>query len=89
MGTTLLKNDLPKEIYKKVRSLNEEQVSEVLDFIEYLKSKQTKDRGRNQLMAFIMAEADSTMTLDAVREQLSGIKGNLSDTIIEGREERI
>ena len=89
MGTTLLKNDLPNEIYKKIKSLKKEQVSEVLDFIEYLKSKETKDRGRNPLMEFIMAEADATMTLDAVREQLSGIKGNLSDTIIEGREERI
>ena len=27
-------------------------------------------------------------TLDAVREQLGSIKGNLADTIIKGREER-
>ena len=29
------------------------------------------------------------MTLDTVREQLSSIKGNLADTIIKGREERV
>ncbi len=29
------------------------------------------------------------MTLDAVRQQLSGIKGSLADTIIKDREERV
>jgi len=44
---------------------------------------------RNPLIEFITAEADPKMTLDAVREQLSSIKGNLADTIIKGREERV
>ena len=34
-------------------------------------------------------EADPEMTLDAVRKHLSSIKGNLADTIVEDREERI
>jgi len=89
MTTKLQENDLTDEVYKQLKGLNKVQVSQALDFIAYLKSKETKDLGRNPLIEFIMAEADTKMTLDAVREELSGIKGNLSDTIIEGREERI
>ena len=89
MGTTLLKNDLPEEIYKKSKKLNKEQVSQVLDFIEFLELKKKKSLRKNLLIDFITAEADSEMTLNSVREQLSSIKGNLSDTIIKGREERV
>jgi len=88
MTTTLLRDDLPEEIYKKSKDLNKEQVSQVLDFIEFLKLKK-KGLRRNRLIEFITAEADPKMTLDAVREQLSSIKGNLADTIIKGREERV
>jgi len=38
---------------------------------------------------FNTAETDPEMTMDAVREQLGSIKGNLADTIIKGREERV
>ena len=89
MTTTLLRDDLSEEIYKKSKALNKEQVSQVLDFIEFLKLKGKKGLRRNPLIEFITAEADPKMTLDAVREQLSSIKGNLSDTIIKGREERV
>ena len=89
MGTTLPRENLPEEIYKKFKALNKEQVSQVLDFIEFLKLKGKKGLRRNPLIEFITAEADPKMTLDAVREQLSSIKGNLSDTIIKGREERV
>ena len=89
MTTTLLRDDLPEEIYKKSKALNKEQVSQVLDFIEFLKLKEKKGLRRNPLIEFITAEADPKMTLDAVREQLSSIKGNLADTIIKDREERV
>ena len=89
MATTLLKNDLPEEIYKKSKALNKEQISQVLDFIEFLKLKKKKGLRRNPLIDFITAEADPEITLNAVRQQLSGIKGNLADTIIKGREERV
>jgi len=89
MTTTLLNDDLPEEIYKKSKALNKEQVSQVLDFIDFLKSKEKKGQIRNPLLEFITAEADPKVTLDAVREQLSSIKGNLADTIIKGREERV
>jgi hypothetical protein len=88
MGTTLLKNDLSEELYKKIKALKGDHISQVLDFIEYLKSKETENL-RNPLLEFIMAEADPEMTLDSVRGELNGIKGNLSDTVIEGREERV
>ena len=88
MVTTLLKNDLSEEIYKKSKALNKEQISQVLDFIEFIELKKKKGLRKNPLLDFITAEADSEMTLDAVREQLSGIKGSLADTIIKGREER-
>lgn len=89
MGTTLLRENLPEEIYKKSKALNKEQVLQVLDFIEFLKLKEKKGLRKNPLIDFITAEADPEITLDAVRQQLSGIKGNLADTIIKGREERV
>jgi hypothetical protein len=89
MAITLLKHDLPKEIYKKSKALNKEQISQVLDFIEFLKLNEKKGRRINPLIEFITAEADPEMTLDTVREQLSSIKGNLADTVIKGREERV
>jgi len=88
MATTLLKDGLSEEIYKKAKVLNKEQISQVLDFIEFLELKKKKGLRKNPLIDFITAEADSEMTLDAVREQLSSIKGNLADTIIKDREER-
>ena len=89
MTTTLLRDNPLEEIYKKSKTLDKEQVSQVLDFIEFLKLKGKKGLRRNPLIEFITADADPEMTLDAVRQQLSGIKGNLADTIIKGREERV
>ena len=89
MGTTLLRDNPSEEIYKKSKTLNKEQISQVLDFIEFLKLKKTKGLRKNALINFITTEADPEITLNAVRQQLSGIKGNLADTIIKGREERV
>jgi len=89
MGTTLLRENLPEEIYKKSKVLNKEQVSQVLDFIEFLELKGKKGLRRNPLIDFITEEADPEMTLDTVRKHLSSIKRNLADTIVEGREERV
>ena len=89
MGTTLLRDNPSEEIYKKSKTLNKEQISQVLDFIEFLKLKKTKGLRKNALINFITTEADAEITLKAVRQQLSGIKGNLADTIIKGREERV
>ncbi len=89
MGTVLLKENLSEKIYKKAKKLNKEQVSQVLDFIEFLTLKEEKGLRRNPLIKFITTDADTEMTLDVVRQQLSGIKGNLADTIIKGREERV
>ncbi len=89
MGTTLLRDNPSEEIYKKSKTLNKEQISQVLDFIEFLKLKKTKGLRKNALIDFITTEADPEITLNAVRQQLSGIKGNLADTIIKGREERV
>jgi len=87
MTTKLQEKDLTDKLYKQVKGLNKEQVLQALDFIEYLKSKETKDV-RNPLLKFIIAEADPEMTLDTVRKQLSSIEGNLADTIVQNREER-
>jgi len=89
MGTTLLRDNPSEEIYKRSKTLNKEQISQVLDFIEFLKLKKTKGLRKNALINFITTEADAEITLKAVRQQLSGIKGNLADTIIKGREERV
>ncbi len=89
MTTPKLIDDLSEEIYKRIKVLKEENIAQVLDFIAYLKSKETEDLGQNPLIEFITAEADPEMTLDTVREQLNSIKGNLADTVIECREGRI
>ena len=89
MTTTLPGNDLPEEVYNQLKALSKDHISQVIDFIEYLKLKEIEGTKRNPLMEFIMAEADPEMTLDDVREQLGGIKGNLSDTVAQGREERV
>ena len=89
MGTTLPSENLPEEIYKKSKTLNKEQVSQVLDFITFLKLKEKKGLRKNPLIEFITTDADPEMTLDTVRQQLSGIKGRLAYTIIKGREERV
>ena len=89
MGTTLLRDNPSEEIYKKSKTLNKEQVSQVLDFITFLKLKEKKGLRKTPLVDFTTTEADPEITLDAVRQQLSGIKGNLADTIIKDREERV
>ena len=89
MGTALLKDNLSEEIYQKSKKLNKEQVSQVLNFIEFLTLKEKKCLRRNPLIEFITTDADHEMTLDVVRQQLSGIKGDLADTIIKGREDRV
>ena len=89
MGTTLLRDNPSEEIYKKSKTLNKEQASQVLDFITFLKLKEKKGLRKNPLIEFITTDADPEMTLDTVRQQLSGIKGRLADTIIKGREERV
>ena len=89
MGTTLLNGNLAEKVYNKSKTLNKEQVSQVLDFIEFLISREKKGVKKNPFIEFIASDADPEMTLDAVRQQLKGIKGNLADAIIKDREERV
>ncbi len=88
MSTILSENDLSKEAYSQLKVLSEEHILQVLNFIKYLKLEDMRGSKTNPLIEFIMAEADPEITLDDVREQLGGIKGNLSDTVAHVREER-
>lgn len=83
------KNVLVSKISHKLKGLEKEQILEVLDFVEFLKKKKSKKINENLFLDFIISEADHKITLDHVRQELSSIKGNLSDIIIRRREERL
>ena len=85
----LSEKDMAEEVYNRLKALNKQEIGQVLDFVEFLKSKAAKGRTKNPLLEYIMSEADPGITLQQVRQELSSIKGNLSDVIIAGREDRV
>jgi len=57
----------------------------VMDFIDFIQEK----KGAEPFVRHINEKADRTITLAPVRQELSSIKGNLSETISRQREERV
>lgn len=84
-GRNRIPAKLPEDVYRKLGLLNKGQVLQVLNFMEFLKDTEAKD----SFSDFIASEADPDVTLEQVREELSSIRGNLSDVIISEREDRI
>jgi hypothetical protein len=76
--------NLYEQAYDMLNTFNPEQISEVLNFMEFIRRKQAEKE--NPFMEAIIEEADSEVTLNQVRQGLSPIKGNLSDLVIEERE---
>jgi hypothetical protein len=83
MTATSQKN-LYEQAFDILNTLDKEQISEVLNFMEFIRIKQAEKE--NPFLEAIICEADSRITLDQVRNGLSRIKGNLSDIITEERE---
>jgi hypothetical protein len=75
-----------KEILSKIKSLGQKEIGEVLDFIVFLQEK--RDREAEPFIRYIKEKADPRIALSQVRQELSSIKGNLSETISKQREER-
>ena len=74
-----------EEILSKIKSLGNREIREVMDFIDFIREKE----GAEPFLRYIKEKADRTITLAQVRQELSSIKGNLSETISRQREERV
>ena len=73
-------------ILSKIKSLGQKEIGEVRDFIDFLQEK--RERKAEPFIRYIKEKADTKISLSQVRQELSSIKGNLSDTISKQREER-
>ncbi|OQX23241.1 MAG: hypothetical protein BWK80_27050 [Desulfobacteraceae bacterium IS3] len=76
--------NLYEQVFDMLNTFNTEQISEVLNFMEFIRTKPAEKE--NPFLEAVIHEADSRVTLNQVRKELSPIRGNLSDIIIEGRE---
>jgi len=74
-----------EKILSKIKSLGNREIREVMDFIDFIQEKE----GGEPFIRYIKEKADGTITLAQVRQELSSIKGNLSEIISRQREERV
>jgi hypothetical protein len=74
-----------EEILSKIKSLRNREIREVMDFIDFIQEK----KGAEPFIRYIKEKADRKITLAQVRQELSSIKGNLSEIISRQREERV
>ena len=75
-----------KEILKKIDILSDEEVVEVVDFIEFLNQRRKKE-GEN-FFQLLKQVPGPRIGLEALRGRLAKIQGKMSDTICELRDER-
>ncbi len=83
MAETSEKN-LYEQVFNMLNTFNTEQISQVLNFMELIRTEPAKKE--NPFLEAVIQEADSQVTLNQVRNELSPIRGNLSDSIIRERE---
>ena len=69
-----------------LKSLEKKERGEVRDFTDFLQEK--RGREAEPFIRYIKEKADPRISLAQVRQGLSSIKGNLSETISKQREER-
>ena len=81
-----LKRTFKKEILKKIDILSDEEIVEVVDFIEFLNQKREK-KGKH-FFELLKQVPGSRIGLEALRGRLAKIQGKMSDTICELRDER-
>ncbi len=84
---TVSKKILHQQVFNMLNILTQEQLVQALNFMKFLKAQETqpKEEPKDPFLDFIKQEASPDVTLEQVREELSSIKGNLSDVIIQER----
>jgi hypothetical protein len=75
-----------ERLIDRLRNLDEETLSEISDFVEFIFQKKEKKRVR--LLDAVRQRALPSATLEQVREDLSTIKGSLADVVTQLRQER-
>lgn len=73
-----------KDIIEKLRRLESDQLSEVINFIQFITEKKEK----SSFVEFISEIAGPSKGLDELRNRLSKIPGKMSETVRELRDER-
>lgn len=74
-----------EEIVKKINKLSDEEVVEVVDFIEFIRRRGKKEE---DLLEVLHQVPGPRIGLQALRDRLSKIRGSMSETLDELREER-
>jgi len=75
-----------EELLSRIKSLGKRELREVMDFIDALQER--REQTADPFFRYLKERADRQISLAQVRQELSPIKGNLSDTISKQREER-
>jgi len=70
----------------RLRDLDEETLSEISDFVEFISQK--KDKKGLRMLDAVRQRALPSVTLEHVCEDLSTIKGSLSEVVTQLRQER-
>ncbi len=76
---------LKEEILKKIDNLSNEEVVEVVDFIEFIHRRRRKE---GDLLQVLNEVPGPRIGLQALRDRLSKIQGRMSETVRELRAER-
>jgi hypothetical protein len=75
-----------ERLIDRLRDLDEATLSEISDFVEFIFQK--KEKKGLRLLDAVRKRALPSVTLEQVREDLSTIKGSLSDVVSQLRQER-
>lgn len=79
------KGDMEQGVVEKIKSLEPQQIAEVMDFIEFLAEKR---RHGSSLVRFLSETVGSGVKLEEVRRRLAKIPGRMVDVVRELRDER-
>jgi len=74
-----------EEIRNRIDSLSDKEAAEVVDFIEFIREKRKKER---DFLGLLKEVPGPRIGLQAVRDRLSKIRGSMSESIREQRDER-
>jgi hypothetical protein len=75
-----------ERLISRLRELDEATLSEISDFVEFIFQK--KEKKGTPLLDAVRRRALPSVTLEQVREDLSTIRGSLSDVATQLRQER-
>jgi hypothetical protein len=81
-----LKRLTEQEILKKIKRLEPKLLAEVVDFLDFLAERKSKE---HPFVQFLKETSGPGVKLEEVRRRLSKISGKMSETVRELRDERI